>query len=350
MDLKVENNHAVELMGGMFKYVTYKAQQVNWIKNEVNEAMVKEFLDFSPTDYVKIWLRNIDNNISPFLRNDLIFLFRNVYGLLDICLELIVKHNIEDPLILLDEIEKVDSFTLVKECYYYYDCELPLDSSDIELKSYLSKTYTEEIGLSFVQIRKHPGEFKAKILNAFTQFYDQFYKPLEEEINRRMKYVLSSHNAMLKKDPIDFINAVGLGDYSKALKEKPETKIFVSLFIDLGFFYFSFKEFFVIFYGQTIENKLNKNAYEGKHIALFKALSDPKRIEIIKLTSKRPWYNKELADYFNITTATLSYHINLLLELNILEFDPSITSRYYYVTKKERLKRLFNSALEDLIE
>nr|WP_246566016.1 ArsR family transcriptional regulator [Tissierella simiarum] len=89
---------------------------------------------------------------------------------------------------------------------------------------------------------------------------------------------------------------------------------------------------------------------QNRYKALFKALSDDKRIEIIKITSKRPWYNKELADYFNLTTATLSYHLNLLLDLGILNFEPSINNRYYYTTNKENLKKLFDIALKDLLE
>ena len=51
------------------------------------------------------------------------------------------------------------------------------------------------------------------------------------------------------------------------------------------------------------------------------------------MASKRPWYNKELADYFNLTPATLSYHLNLLLDLEILNFEPSIINNRYYYTR-----------------
>ena len=104
----------------------------------------------------------------------------------------------------------------------------------------------------------------------------------------------------------------------------------------------------MIMYGFYMEERFNQQMMQNKYKTLFKALSDEKRLEIIRLTSKRPWYNKELADYFDLTTATLSYHLNLLLDMGILNFEPSDYNRYYYTTNKETLKSFFEYALEDL--
>jgi len=71
---------------------------------------------------------------------------------------------------------------------------------------------------------------------------------------------------------------------------------------------------------------------------------------LINLTSVRPYYNKELADHFGLTTATLSYHINLLLDIGILNFEPRPNNRFYYTTNKETLRTIFNMSLEMLLE
>lgn len=102
---------------------------------------------------------------------------------------------------------------------------------------------------------------------------------------------------------------------------------------------------------KTIKDRFNTAKETDTYKALFKALSDDKRIEILKITAKRPWYNKELASYFNLTTATLSYHLNLLLDIGVLNFEPSIVNnRYYYTANKQRLKQIFDIALQDLVE
>lgn len=349
MDYKIEYNMALEFMGSILKYTASKSHQSNWGSKELESDITSHLLDFSPNKDVKDWLKYVDENISPFLRNDIIFIINKVYGLLDICFQMVHTHDLKHPIEIIESIKALDNETLIEMTYTYYDLEIPLDSDDIELKNALMKMYTEDIVSSFMQVRNHPNDYKVHIIESFELFYKSFYEPFEEKIYSYMEERIKSHNELLKKDPINFINTIGVGDYSKIVNQYDEIKIYVSFYVDLGLFYISFDDTFILFYGQTIEQRFDNQKILNDSKALFKALSDDKRIQIIKLTSERPWYNKELADYFNLTTATLSYHLNLLLSLNILSFEPSINNRYYYSTNKVHLKRLFDIALNDLL-
>jgi DNA-binding transcriptional ArsR family regulator len=350
VEYKIEYNKAVEFIGSMFKYATNKQQQASWNNKDLQEDVAKGMLDFSPSNDVKEWIKYVDNNISPFLRNDIVFIINKVFGLFDISFRLVLEENLKVPTELIESFKKLDSQRLIELTYYYYDSEIPLDSEDILIKNNLTELYNEEISSFFMQIKKHPIEYKNKIVEVFEAFYKLYYEPYQEKVYDFMEKQCENHNKLFKKDPISFLNAVGLGDYSKIIANENPLKIFVSFYIDLGIFYFSIDNTFIMFYGYTIEDRLDNKIIQDKYKALFKALSDDKRIEIIKITSKRPWYNKELADYFNLTTATLSYHLNLLLDLGILNFEPSINNRYYYTTNKENLKKLFDIALKDLLE
>ncbi|WP_353092950.1 winged helix-turn-helix domain-containing protein [Tissierella praeacuta] len=347
---KIQYNKAVEFITAVLKYRINKSRQVHWNTPELKRDIAKEIMDFSPNEKVKEWLKYVDTNISPFLRNDIIFITDEIYRLLDVCFHLVLMEDIKEPLELIEALTSIDTSTMVKIAYKYYELDAPLDNEE-KLKLALNENYSDKIASSFLHFKNHPDEYKNRAREVLLSFYEKFYKPFEKTVYSYMEKRRDFHNKTFKKDPIYFINTIGMGDYSKAIELHNKVIIYMSFFIDVGLFYFTYKDTLVMYCGQTIEHRFESRKTLDTYKALFKALSDEKRIEILKMTSKRPWYNKELADYFNLTTATLSYHLNLLLDLEILNFEPSIiNNRYYYTTNKENLKKLFDAALKDLLE
>lgn len=53
-------------------------------------------------------------------------------------------------------------------------------------------------------------------------------------------------------------------------------------------------------------------------VAIFKALSDETRLEIVKLISKKELYACDILQSFKITQPTLSYHMKLLTECGVI--------------------------------
>lgn len=347
---RIQYNKSVEFIASILKYSNDKTRQVHWNTPELEKDIAKEIIDFSPNEKVKEWIKYVDANISPFLRNDIIFVTNEIYRLLDVCFHLILMEDINEPLELIESLKSLELFTMVKIAYKFYELDVPLDD-DENLRLALTENFSDEIASSFLHFKNHPGEYKDRLIEVLISFYGEFYQQFEERIYSYMEERIVFHNELFNKDPIYFVNTIGIGDYSKAIELHNELIIYMSFFIDVGIFYFTFEDKLVMYCGQTIEHRFQNRKTRDTYKALFKALSDEKRIEILKMTSKRPWYNKELSDYFNLTTATLSYHLNLLLDLEILNFEPSIiNNRYYYTTNKENLKKLFNAALNDLLE
>lgn len=349
MNTKIEYNMAVEFIGSLFKYSTNKAHQNILQSKEIKEDVAKELLDFSPSKEVQEWLEYVDNNISPFFRNDLYLILLKVKGLLDTCFKVVLKNNIKTPLELIDHIKEMDELELLKLIYNEYDLNVPLSSKNETLGKALTKQFDEKTSLFFLQTKKHPKEYKDKTIEALQTFYTLYYKPFENKVYAFMKGKLEDHNRLFQENHMKFLNTIGIGDYSKIIDKEKYFRIFVSFYVDLGLFYFSTDNMFIMFYGHTIEYRFNNKLNLERSKALFKALSDETRLEIIKITSQHPWYNKELAEYFNLSTATLSYHLNLLLDLDILNFEPSANNRYYYTTNKENLKKLSDLALHNIL-
>lgn len=350
MGYKIEYNKAIEFIESMFKYTVNRFHKVNWDKNIVQENLSKDILDFAPSKEVKAWLKYVDNNISPIFRNDIIFIASKTIEILDVSIETILQEGFKEPLELIEYLKSIDAKELVQLIYDRFELCLPFDSENILIKNALMDTYDEEKALTFIQIKNYPDEYKNKVIEVFENFYDLYYKPFEEQVYAFMEDKCHQHNIMFQKDPIDFLNTIGLGDYTEIIEKEKEFRMLESYYIDLGLFHFYVDNTFIMLFGHSIEHKFDDKLNQEQCKNLFKALSDETRLEIIRVTSKRPWYNKELADYFELSTATLSYHLNLLLNLGILNFEPSINNRYYYTTNKKNLKELFDIAYKILIE
>lgn len=67
----------------------------------------------------------------------------------------------------------------------------------------------------------------------------------------------------------------------------------------------------------------------------LKAIADPTRYKIIKLLSNRPYYVQELADEIGLTTATLSHHLNHLLQVFLVGVDVDGRKSYYSLNSDE---------------
>ncbi|NLY66586.1 MAG: winged helix-turn-helix transcriptional regulator [Tissierellia bacterium] len=350
MNYKIEYNKAIEFVEAMFKYAINRYYEVNWRRNIIEENLPKNILDFAPSKKVKEWLKYIDDNISPIFRNDLIFISTITIDMIDVAVKIILEEDLKEPLILIEYLKSLEANELIRLIFNRFDIDLPFNSDDVLIKNALMNRYDEERALNFILIKNHPEEYKNKVIEVYETFYRLYYEPFEEKVYKFMEEKCRKHNELFQKDPIDFLNTIGLADYTEFITKEKKLRMIESFYIDLGLFHYYVDDTFVILFGHSIEHKFNHKLNQEQCINLFKALSDETRLEIIKITSKRPWYNRELADYFNLSTATLSYHLNLLLNLGILNFEPSIKNRYYYTTNKKNLKKLFDLAYKTIVE
>jgi ArsR family transcriptional regulator len=61
----------------------------------------------------------------------------------------------------------------------------------------------------------------------------------------------------------------------------------------------------------------------------FKALSDPTRREILNLLKEKNMTAGELAEKFDMTNATMSYHLQILVDAGLIFFEKEKNFRIY---------------------
>ncbi|HUV85354.1 MAG TPA: winged helix-turn-helix domain-containing protein, partial [Methanosarcinales archaeon] len=88
----------------------------------------------------------------------------------------------------------------------------------------------------------------------------------------------------------------------------------------------------------------------GDRISLvFKIISDRTRLEILRAIISKPTYGKLLAEKLNLTTATISHHVEVLKSVNLIK-EKRIKNIKYFEANSEEIKKIFDEGLEYLFE
>lgn len=81
--------------------------------------------------------------------------------------------------------------------------------------------------------------------------------------------------------------------------------------------------------------------YETYVTQALKLLSDKSKFEILSYIRDRSAYGSELAKHLNLTTATVSHHMNTLLSSGLVRLK-RVDNRIYYISNKEALKEILH--------
>lgn len=354
MPIQIVYNKAVEFLNGISKYSGIM-EETEWKTAtgphiDKTGLIYKDLLDFTPSKYVKEWIDSIENTISAFMKNDMNLLFNELGMILNLLHELIIDRKIETPEDLIHAIKQLSLEDIMIAFYEHSDIPVDIRQNPEAIKTLLLETMDSNAATIFIQFQRHPEEFIQKLISILEYFLAIHFKPIEADLDAFVLAKLKQHKNLLESNPLHFLNIIGIGDYKTYIDSNYPITLYISAVTDVGVAYFTYKDTLFMVYGINMEKRFDQLVMKEKCKNLFKALSDEKRIEIIKLTSIRPYYNKELADHFGLTSATLSYHLNLLLDIGILNFEPRPNNRYYYTTNKEVLKNIFNMSLDMLLE
>lgn len=93
-------------------------------------------------------------------------------------------------------------------------------------------------------------------------------------------------------------------------------------------------------YTHDIYELQKKSKSTQKHLlSLLKALSDNSKFDILLSLLKSQKYNLELAEELNLSAATVSHHMNVLLACRLVNVDKKY-GRVYYSVSKDTIENL----------
>ena len=328
-------NMAVEFLAAVYRYLN---------ENKLNKY------NFEKNDKLQEWSKNIDENISPFLENDL-NLVKKADGILWPLIKKSIREKINTPEEFFRFLKEMDSERLVAEYVneMAHDIYEPGKRDNID---YIVENYFDDKKqIEFIkEIIKNPDELKERVYIALNSFYRKFFKDNIEQIEDLLEEKIAEHKDMYEQDSdLFFNNMLGYVKDSE-IENYDEINLLVLWYAEIFNFSFSEENKLYLMYGSALEQRINENIVEKKSREFFKVMADKKRYEILKLLANKDWYAKELAEHFELTTSTISYHLSRLHDLGIISFKEGEKNRVYYNLKKDKLKEIFQGTLELILE
>lgn len=172
--------------------------------------------------------------------------------------------------------------------------------------------------------KKYPILFK-KEKNELLKFTKEQDTLIEEDGE---KYVVGILEHFLKKDYVSSFNEVVVS-----------TSFITDLYINIEEETNRALLIIGVNYKKVLKN-MKKNNSEEKHILVLKNMADETRYKILKLLSKKDYYGLELSKILNITTPSVSYHMNYLLLAGLVSVTKK-EQKVYYSLNREGLKDTF---------
>lgn len=82
--------------------------------------------------------------------------------------------------------------------------------------------------------------------------------------------------------------------------------------------------------------------------AFLNAISDPTKMEILKIIKTEPKYGQELAEILNLKKPTISYHMDTLVQLGLVKIE-RVQKRLYYSINKNEVEKMIEMVKEYLL-
>ena len=337
---------------------------MNLINNEAVDFIfaVKRFADRNkPAEHnyqsiteLQSWCEEYEKKLSPFLLNDIALLVEKMI-LPSIYLFMLFKDHpkIQTGRDFLNLLETVPSDNFLK--YFKYNL-LDKPDGDITAEAIheilanhgLHPGYdpTEESELLYGFL-KDPSGFLTRLHKTYSDFYTLAYLPGLTKMKDLYQEKLDWHEQRLKDDGEKYLSLLGLQSFLKMLTKEGAPTLYFSFFSDNDVSSFWNSRTVVI--GAGTDQRILHRSARDKADMFFSCFGDPKRLEILRLTAQRAWYSTELANHFDLKPATLSYHINILTDAELLHLIKGESRRFYYTLNKEKVREYLEYVAQDLL-
>ncbi|SHF24029.1 ArsR/SmtB family transcription factor [Caloramator proteoclasticus] len=215
------------------------------------------------------------------------------------------------------------------------------------------KVEDDEIKESVSELFKNPDETKNRISFLFRSFYEKIYIKYEKKVEEICLGGIDKYKKIFLDNPKDFMEKYLL-DFFKTKDEDWQYKInfHISFFKELYFWIINMHDYkqkagWVVL-GINTDKIVEKKRQNEQVDNFLKALSDPRRVKIIKLLAKKPHYGYEIASILELTPATVNHHMNFLFDADIVGFN-KIDNKVYFTLKKDKVRELLRLTEEILL-
>lgn len=233
-----------------------------------------------------------------------------------------------------------------KLLYYYLD--IYEDKLDIQQINNLEDTVeflkkckiTDKQKWKLMTIMKGSKEYYRQLIELIKEnqcAYDKAIKSIDRELNIAIKQYIKD---MKKSSDGQFAKLVNL--FSNNMYVYP------TLIFPISQISFNNYGYYGLLSERTFESGSDKQNTKEAMLLKLKALGDQSKFEILLSLKNFPKYNLELAEQLNLSSSTMSHHMNVLLSCGLVEVSKR-DGKVYYNIQREGVKKLLYSLEKHLI-
>lgn len=330
-----------ETMGLLF--VSYN---MDVVKQETKKTLSD--LGFDGEQFYSQHLKTFDKYVQAFLKNrveskeDELFFCEKDSNYFLILLSLIIENKIW-----LTSMERMTddriNAQIIHMCKAIFDngtsTEIP-DTLD-DIIQFLERSGLEtNAKWKMLRIMRQPTKYITHLINIINNNMNACHKAADD-VRKPLEKLLNQYNVSMKN----------YGDkkfYEIKTKFAQSSAVYPTLVFPVSQILSEESCYYGLLSEKVIENgKIRLNSKESLRLKL-KALSDSSKLEIISSLKVSPKYNLEIARQLGLTAATMSHHMNVLLNCGFVGIE-KMDGKVYYHLEKDTFKDLIQELEETLL-
>lgn len=327
-----------------FVFAIHRLVGIHEFRKDVKKVGVE------PSKEIEILIEELSTSVSMRVFEDLKLLFRKYY-LDGMITTIAIKNPDKGPREIIELIKAVgpDGFydTYIKE----YVRPSGIGEQAIKARiDELIENNTSQIIMTYSQLKKFKTEAPDifyKCVETLTQFVES-YEKIEARVNAIYDREITDF-ALAMKDETKFRNSYLMIQFEGETNSLDEIDVCMTVLGEYVLMYKISEDHMSMkmILGFAMQN-ITSEKEETIEQEVFKCLGDPTKLLMIQMASKEPVCAKDYADRLNLSKATISHHIGLLLGLRLLTLNIQNGKKMYYSSNIELLKRLFDNFIGDL--
>ena len=306
--------------------------------------------NMEPSKEVGAILDTLSTSVSVKLFEDLKNIFKKYY-LDTLVVNYAIKFPDDTPNQLIEKLKEIGEDGFYDAYVKVAIKPMSMEESDIKARiDVLIDNNTTQFIMNYSQLKKFKIESKdvfqnfIDTLEAFADIYERVAPKVDEIYQREVKYFQEDMN-----DEETFRNSFLMIQFDGSTDLLKSIDVCVTVIPEYYLLYMLSEDHarltLVVGFGMR-KYAIEQEATLAQEV--FKTLGDPTKLLMIQLAAKEPYCAKDFSDRFELSKATISHHINILLSLKLFTLNLQEGKKLYYSTNKALLKRLFENFIDDL--
>lgn len=199
--------------------------------------------------------------------------------------------------------------------------------------NYLDKIgFEASVNWRLLHIMLSPLKYLSQFANLINANINAFYKAIDEN-KKNIKIVLDQYDLAVIKQTDNFIK----------IKDKlsKSSNIYPTLVFPISQMIFENNYYDGVLSRKVLKNEKGFSYTKDVLLRKIKALGDSSKMEILLSLKECPKYNLEIAQQLGLSAATMSHHMNVLLNCGLVFFEKR-DGRVYYHIETECIKEMIS--------